>query len=227
VNILSAGGVNIAYNKSKFPGGSHPKTWAEFWDVKKFPGPRGLPNWGSPDQVIAFALVADGVPMDKVLPFDYDRAFKKLDQIKPHVTVWWTSGSQFQQTLRDEEVLLSVGWDGRIIALEKQGLPIGIEWNQGYYYCSSWGVTKGTKKKDLAMKFLNSTLDPQRQAVMTKELGYAPTNIKTFDYLDPEEKTKRASYPPILSKMFKMDPEFVAKNQKEINQKWEGWLLRK
>ena len=61
-----------------------PKSWADWWDVKKFPGARSMRN--HPTDNLEFALIADGVPKDKVYPIDFDRAFKKLDQIKPHVT---------------------------------------------------------------------------------------------------------------------------------------------
>jgi putative spermidine/putrescine transport system substrate-binding protein len=226
-----AGGVfeslNIAYNTKKYPEGSHPKNWVDFWDIKKFPGARSLPNYGMIGRYgnILSALIADGVPPDKLLPIDYDRAFKKLDQIKPYINVWWTSGSQFQQILRDEEVVIAAGWDGRIMGLVKQGLPINIEWNQGHAYITSWAVVKGTKDKELAMKFLNSVLDPERQAVMSKEMGgCAPTNVKAFDYLDPTERVKLGSYPANLSKMFKMNMEFLAENQKEIQERWEKWI---
>src|SRR6516165_2101981 len=50
-----------------------------------------------------FALLADGVPRDKLYPLDIDRAFKKLDRIKPHIKVWWREGNQSQQLIRDSE----------------------------------------------------------------------------------------------------------------------------
>lgn len=218
--------VNIAYNKDKFPGGNHPKTWVEFWDVKKFPGPRAFPNWGGGwFQPIAFALMADGVPPDKLIPFDYDRAFKKLDELKPHITVWWTSGSQFQQILRDEEVVLGAGWDGRIVDLGKD-FPIGMEWNQGHKFGSGWAVVKGTKKKDLAMRFINSALDPNKQAVFTKALGAAPCNVKAFEHLTEQEKMLRGSYPSNSKTMFTMDETWLGENLKEMQEKWETWIAR-
>ena len=33
------------------------------------------------------------VPADKLNPMDIDRAFRKLDQIKPHIKVWWMQGN--------------------------------------------------------------------------------------------------------------------------------------
>jgi len=103
-------GTNLAYRKDKFPQGG-PKSWADFWDVKRFPGNRSMLN--NAVRTVQFALVADGVPVDKVFPLDIDRAFRKLDQIKPHIKVWWTQGNQSQQLVRDGEVDLIVMWNAR------------------------------------------------------------------------------------------------------------------
>ena len=111
-------GTNLAYRKDKFPQGG-PKTWADFWDVKKFPGNRSMYN--NAVRAAQFALVADGVPPDKVFPLDVDRAFKKLDQIKPHIKVWWTQGNQSQQLLRDGEVDMMVMWNARASELAAAG----------------------------------------------------------------------------------------------------------
>ena len=74
-------GTNLCYRRDKFPTGG-PKSWVDFWDVKRFPGARGLCINDSPRTLI-FALLADDVPADRLYPLDVDRAFKKLDQIKP------------------------------------------------------------------------------------------------------------------------------------------------
>ena len=73
----------MAYDGDKLK--TAPTTWADFWDVKKFPGKRGLRKGARYN--LEFALMADGVPADaaKLYPIDADRAFKKLDQIKPVV----------------------------------------------------------------------------------------------------------------------------------------------
>ena len=96
-------GTNLVYRKDKFPRGG-PRTWADFWDVQKFPGHRAMLS--NAVRALQFALVADDVPPDKVFPIDVDRAFRKLDQIKPHVKVWWR-GNQSQQLFRAAR---STGW---------------------------------------------------------------------------------------------------------------------
>src|SRR5438309_6091061 len=53
-----------------FPAGKRPTTWAEFWDAKKFPGPRTLRAGVYGTGAYEEALLADGVPMDKLYPMD-------------------------------------------------------------------------------------------------------------------------------------------------------------
>src|SRR5215813_6795383 len=75
-------GTNLVYRKDKFPNGG-PQSWADFWDVKKFPGSRCL--YDRSFSCLAFALLADGVPTDKLYPMDVDRAFRKMSELKPHI----------------------------------------------------------------------------------------------------------------------------------------------
>lgn len=96
----------IAYRKDKF-GDNGPSNWAEFWDVEKFPGNRGM--HGKVNYNLEAALMADGVDKSdiyKVLSTQkgQERAWAKLAEIVPHVTVWYRGGSQSAQLLRDGEV---------------------------------------------------------------------------------------------------------------------------
>src|SRR5207247_10054959 len=78
-------GTNLVYRKDKFPNGG-PQSWAAFWDVKKFPGSRCF--YDRSFSCLAFALLADGVPADKLYPMDVDRAFRKMSEIKRHTKGW-------------------------------------------------------------------------------------------------------------------------------------------
>ncbi|MBK8740064.1 MAG: ABC transporter substrate-binding protein [Betaproteobacteria bacterium] len=109
--------VAIGWREKAF-GGKKPTGWAAFWDTKNFPGQRSLRR--TPIYNLEMALIADGVPMDKLYPLDVDRAFKKLEQIKPHVLVWWGSGAQSAQVLKDGEVDMVSAWNGRIQAIQSE-----------------------------------------------------------------------------------------------------------
>ena len=80
--------------------------------MEKFPGKRGLYK-SNPVFTLEFALIADGVDPKNVYDVlgsegGIDRAFAKLDEIKPHV-IWWETGAQAPQLLADKEVAMTTG----------------------------------------------------------------------------------------------------------------------
>ena len=170
----------LGYSTKKYPdAAAAPKTWADFWDVKKFPGRRALRN--HPLATLEAALMADGVAPDKLYPLDVDRALRKLEEIKPHITVWWTSGAQSAQLLNDGEVDMVMAWNGRVSALIKEGAKVGYTYNQGILQNTSLCILKGAPNLATAVKFLNEAVDPVHQANLPLHIDYGPANPKAFD----------------------------------------------
>ena len=213
----------IGYRTDVFKGGTHPKSWADWWDVKKFPGARSMRN--HPTDNLEFALIADGVPKDKVYPIDFDRAFKKLDQIKPHVTVWWSTGQQPAQLLLDKEVVLATGWNGRFYDIIKKGAPVEIEWNEGALKQGSFVIPKGAKNPYWANKMLSEMSVPQQQAIYATELGYPGLNLESLNFVDAKVKP----YLPTLyvEKQFWIDDAWYAENGAKAQELWNAWMLKK
>jgi putative spermidine/putrescine transport system substrate-binding protein len=213
----------IGYRTDVFKDGSQPKSWVDWWDVKKFPGARSMRN--NPTDNLEFALIADGVPMDKIYPIDFDRAFKKLDQIKPHVTVWWSTGQQPAQLLLDKEVVLATGWNGRFYDIIKKGAPVGIEWNEGALKQGSFVIPKGAKSPYWANKMLAEMSVPQQQAVYATELGYPGLNLESLNFVDAKVKP----YLPTqyIDKQFWIDDAWYAENGAKALELWNAWMLKK
>jgi putative spermidine/putrescine transport system substrate-binding protein len=222
--------VMLAYNTHKWPGDNHPRTWADFFDVKKFPGPRTMSNWGTPEDNLICALLADGVPPDKLVPIDYDRAFKKLDQIKPYVKVWYTSGDQLIKILQDEEVVLAQAFDGRAKYAKQYGAPINLTWNQGIFFICYWNVVKGAPHKKAAMQFLNFICRPELQAIWTNYIWYSSANRKSLKFLPPYVQKDQAVYPDNLKKLIRVPNDktvaWLAAHMDEMNEKFNSWLMR-
>lgn len=168
----------LAYRTDAFDADNAPKTWADFWDTKKYPGARSLRN--QPRPTLEIALLADGVPADKLYPLDVDRAFKKLEQIKPHIATWWTSGGQSAQLISDGEVDMIQAWNGRISAVQEAGAPVAFDYNQGVLETNSLCVLKGTAHKAAAMKFVNEAIDAKLQAALPLIIDYGPLNLEAF-----------------------------------------------
>ena len=122
---------NLVYRKDKFSNGG-PQSWADFWDVQKFPGARCMHD--HPHTCLAFALLADGVPTDKLYPMDVDRAFRKMDAVKSHIKVWWREGSQSQQLIRDGEVDIIAMWSARAVDLIADKVPLELVWNGARFH---------------------------------------------------------------------------------------------
>ncbi len=214
-------GTNLAYRKDKFPQGG-PKSWADFWDVKKFPGSRSMLN--NAVRTVQFALVADGVPVDKVFPLDIDRAFRKLDQIKPHIKVWWTQGNQSQQLLRDGEVDMIVMWNARASELQQQGLPVDLVWHGATITTTMWGVAKGSPNRKLAWEFLQFAVQPKPQADFANKLYYGPTNPEAFKYISPEVSRQLPTYPENVKVAIKPDTVAEADQTAKIQERFTQWL---
>ncbi len=214
-------GTNLAYRKDKFPQGG-PKSWADFWDVKKFPGSRSMLN--NAVRTVQFALVADGVPVDKVFPLDVDRAFRKLDQIKPHIKVWWTQGNQSQQLLRDGEVDLIVMWNARASELQQQGLPVELVWHGATITTTMWGVAKGAPNRKPAWEFLQFAVQPKPQADFANKLYYGPTNPDAFKHISPEVSRQLPTYPENVKVAIKPDTVAEADQTAKIQERFTQWL---
>jgi putative spermidine/putrescine transport system substrate-binding protein len=218
--------TGMAYNKEAYPRGDYPKTWAEFWDVKKFPGKRGM--YKGAMEVLEFALMADGVPIDKMYPLDVDRAFKSLDKIKPYISLWWRRGEEPVQALVQREVDLSSAWLTRVCGAERGGAPIGANLNQAILRLDMLGVPRGCKNKKEAMDFIAFTTDPMHQAILSNLLPYGPVSKKAFDYISPTIAKDMFSSPKNASKMVILNPEgrkWWGKNEAEVLERFQQWLL--
>ena len=196
-----------------------PKSWADLFDTEKFPGKRTFYKWSAPG-VIEAALLADGVPADKLYPLDLDRAFKKLDTIKSDI-VWWDSGAQSQQLLASAEAPFGSFWNGRLTALAKTGVAVETSWTNNITAADALVVPKGTKNKEAAMKFIAQATDAASQAGFATETGYAPINLDAPDMMDAE---LRKTLPDMQADtQVNADMNYWAEHRDEIGTRWYAW----
>jgi putative spermidine/putrescine transport system substrate-binding protein len=167
----------LAFNTKTYAK-EQPKSWADFWDVKRFPGRRALRN--HPLATLEAALMADGVAPDKLYPLDVDRAFRKLEEIKPNITVWWTSGGQSAQLLNDGEVDMIMAWNGRVSAIMKEGAKVNFTYEQGVLQSTHLCVLKNAPNLDNAHRFINAAISPELQAAIPTKIDYGPGNPEAF-----------------------------------------------
>jgi putative spermidine/putrescine transport system substrate-binding protein len=215
----------IAWNKNKY--GDHgPQTWADFWDVKKFPGKRALYN--RPIKTLEAALLADGVPADQIYPVlktadGVARAFKKLEELKPYVSVWWGSGGQAMQLAKDGEVDILAIWNGRISAAIKDGAPYAFTFNQAFLDWNCFAIPKGSKHAVTANKVIGAMTTPDIQANLPSYVDYGPANKLAFDTGKiSAERIKQVNSAPINTKQqIVFDGEWWAANESSLQERYE------
>ena len=217
----------LAYNTSALP--VAPTGWQDFWDIRKFPGKRALRK--GPKFTLEAALMADGVPREEIYQVlsttaGVDRAFRKLDEIKPYIQ-WWEAGAQPMQFLASNDVVMTTAFNGRIFAAQQSGANIKPIWNGSIHSIDYWAVPRGSKHKKLAEDFIAFTLRPENQQKHTTQLGYGSVNLHTVPLLDPALASQLNTAPENLARSMAVSSEFWIDHGEELQERFNAWVARK
>lgn len=215
----------LGYNTTTFPHATEPKSWAQFWDAKKFPGPRMLAGMSSGEPNLEFALIADGVPMHKLYPLDIDRAFKSLSRIRPQVTKFWNTGAMSAQLLANKEVVLGAVWHTRITNLIEKGLPLAIQWNQSMIQVQAYSIAKNAHNPSGAAKFVDFCCSPDIQAKFATKWRVGPSNLKSFHLMPAAVLHDIPTSPAHRKEAFYLNAEWWADNRSKVSDYWNNWIL--
>ena len=187
INFVSGG---LVYDGDVYSDDEAPRTWADFWDVEKFPGKRGLLYRA--EQTLEIALMADGVEPSKAMevlstPEGVERAFAKLQEILPHV-VWWKAGAESMQLILSGEVVMTYAWNGRVATANKSNnRNLKIAFGSGHVSGSQYyAVMKDTPNLQTAIDFVVFATSPERQAAYATAINYAPANEKAYELMSEE-----------------------------------------
>lgn len=222
-----------AYDRNQLE--TSPATIRDFFDLGTFPGRRGMRK--TPKANLEMALVADGVPPDRVYevmatPEGIDRAFAQLDRIKEHV-VWWEVGAQPPQLLADGEVVMSTAYNGRIFdAFAAEGQSLVMVWDAQLIEISYWVIPRGAPNRELALDFVAFASAPENMAVQASRISYAPVRRSAFQsigsyYRDPELDMgpHMPTWPDNMKTAIWHDGEFWADHLDELNERFNAWLI--
>lgn len=224
-----------AYDSTRFGRNKQPKTIEDFFDLKRFPGRRGMRR--VPHVNLEFALMADGLAPEKVYaalatPEGLDRAYRKLDTIKEHV-VWWEAGAQPPQMLADSEVVMTTAYNGRIFnaqALERQ--PFVVVWDGQLLSVGQMVIVAGTKKLELARRFLEFATNTESMAEMTRYISYSPARRSSESLISTHLETgiDMAPHMPTAARnttrALREDWEWWSDNGDEMNERFSAWLTQ-
>ncbi|MGH7715519.1 MAG: extracellular solute-binding protein, partial [Vulcanimicrobiaceae bacterium] len=156
----------IVWNRQTIGSAPPPASWADFWDTKRIPGQRSLYDNLSDGSTLEAALIADGVPVNKLYPLDIDRALRSLDKLGKSNIVWYSTNQQPIQQITSGASALATAFNGRVFLSNKnQGTHLEFVLNQGALGGSYLTVVRGAPHKDAAMALLNSVATNARGCV--------------------------------------------------------------
>ncbi|MFD7161433.1 extracellular solute-binding protein [Kribbella sp. NPDC059898] len=214
----------LVYNTKQLNGAA-PASWADFWDVKAFPGRRVLEDAAGEKPPLEQALIADGVALDALYPLDVDRAFRVLEQIKPHILKFWTSGSENESLFSTGQAALGQGWSPRMAALAHGGLPLRIVWAGAGNAAQCLAINKATANKDLAYSYVDFMMSPEVNAEFSTWFPGGPGNRVALGLI--KDRTRLADFgnaDQYKGKVFDIDISWWDANMAAVLDRWARFV---
>ena len=224
------------YNEGYFKG-TQPSTIADFFDLNKFPGKRGLRSW--PHGLIEMALIADGVAISNVYKVmsteaGIDQAFNMLDKIEDDV-VFWSSGEEPLELVRSGKVSMSLAFNGRVGSAVLTGKDKFITIWDGQVLDADWlVVVKGAPNLEEAKKFLIHASAPAQQAGQARFINYGPMRASAFDIIRAGEPLfytgknileHMPNRPEVMARSIIANPEWWTDFGESVEERFTAWMV--
>ena len=220
----------IAYDPVHFT--DAPMVAADFFDLARFPGGRGLKDSG-PQYNLELALIADGVPPQRVYAAlgtkaGVDRAFAKLDTIK-HSVVWWHRLNDALDALDRSDVTMTTVMNKNVYDALMAGKNIGAFWDGQLYQLDVFGIPKGSPNKKRALEFIRFATSPDPLAEQSRWVPYGPARRSSVPLIGINQQTgiTMRPYLPTAPENFQnalaIDPDWWAAHGAALEARWAAW----
>lgn len=214
--FIYTGGIAYDPARTKRPA----RNFRQLWDVRNFPGRRGLRTRVS--ETMEIALLADGVEPAKLYPLDLDRGFKVLERIRNSVKKWFEQTTQGITLIQTNEVDYTYTYANRVKAAKDAGVSLEFSFDQCLSATNYFMVPRGSPRKEAAMRFIEYVTRPEQQAVMAEKLGLFPV---TRGALDRVSAAARAWLPDIETSTVRLDDEYWRDHFVAADKRFKEWIL--
>ena len=206
----------LAYDSAKFPNGE-PKSWADFFDLRRFPGTRLMRR----DALASLDAVQMALGKDpaNLYPLDLRACLAKVREIRRNA-VFWNSGSESEQFLRTGEAVMGQIWHTRanVLSRETNG-RIKFIWNQGLLQAGIFVIPRGNAGGELAQRLLASMLSrPEPQVGLLQFLGNGPTNPAAAAQVPAEFRAVNPTDPDNARQQVVLNGVWWGENYQQANQ---------
>jgi putative spermidine/putrescine transport system substrate-binding protein len=203
-----------AYIEGTFTG-DQPNSWADFFDTKKFPGKRAWPNVDYTSGTREAALMADGVPPDKVYPYDLARADAKIKSIFKDM-VFYAEFSQAQTFLTSQEVVMSFAPNGLWKELDDSGVKTTVMWGATpIIEENGMNLMPDPPHLDAVIALACWCNQPHLMAEFAKLTAYGPPSREAYKYLTPAETAQLPTAPG--RKVLYEDTDYVGSVENKLD----------
>ena len=170
----SFGSIGIAYRTDKVT--NPPTKWSDFWKSEYKGNILISPlTFGAGLQMFVGTIREMGGHENNET--DVAKAFQMLQELKPNIAIFSSSSGELTNYLTRGDIAMCAWWDGRVLGLQTQGVPVNFSIPQGATYTfGNWVIYKGTKNYDLCVKFMNWMMDPQPTEQFDNQLNYYSPN---------------------------------------------------
>ena len=191
--------ITLVTNTDAYP--KAPDSWTELWN----------PN--NRDRLGLLALVTNSFLLEvtaktffggtQVLDNEAGqlRVFKKLAELKSNVALWYRDEAQFEQALKSGEIPMGQYYHDVAGLAAADGFPVRSTFPKegGISDSGLWAISRASKKAEEAHVFINFMCRPEIQALLSRQVGTAPTVRRDLlDLTDDEFSAVASDIPPVL-----------------------------
>ena len=221
----------MAYDGGRIPAswsGKLPTTIQDAFDVKTFPGKRGIRK--RVKNFFEQILMSDGVPPEKLYEEvdkrkGFDRFMAKVESIKKDL-LFFDRNEQAIQLLGNGEVQFASTFNGRPYAAnEKDGKKFVIIWDGQIQALNTIVIPKGPRQEE-GLKLAAYILKPEVMARYANAYPYGPSRKSALAFVDAKMVPNLATAPVNMKKALVRSEEWWADHLQEVQEKFNAWLSK-
>ena len=116
-------------------------------------------------------------------------------------------------------------WNGRIAAIQAEGAPVAITWNQGQLATDVFAIPKGSPNAENAQKFCAFATMAVPQARLSMLIPYGFVNSESAPLIPEDILAQLPTAPQYLDQMFVRSTEWWHENRDAVLDRWNEWIL--
>ncbi len=213
----------LSYNVKDFPNpATAPKTVADFFNVKKFPGKRGIVA-DLQDGMMEYPLLADGVKPANLYPLNVNKALQTWDTIRSD-TIFAPNVGALEQDVASNQVSMFILVSSRQLTLLNSGVDIKPIWQTTVAALNAFAVPKGDPNLAAAEKFIEFADQPGPSAKIAELDGVAPINLNSKPDLSKNAQLVNPFGPADTGTVVTQNVQWYAQNNNADTTILDHWL---